>query len=138
MHEGQLKIVDVIRHVTIYMITSMVIFTCEKVSILIVLNTIDFGTICINKLKTIKRCHYKHFLLSEHIPYNKLEKKHCNDDKYGIYSSVQDAMAVCSGDSNCISVYDGNCDESKDNVYLCPVGSSYANSAKSCIYEKGI
>ena len=50
MHEGQLKIVDVIRHVTIYMITSMVIFTCEKVSILIVLNTIDFGTIIVYAL----------------------------------------------------------------------------------------
>ena len=80
--------------------------------------------------------HYKPYLLSGQI-YNKLEKNHCLSDKYGIYNSTEDAMDACSVDSNCQAVYDQHCDESLNNVYLCPIGSSYATSAtSSCIYEK--
>ena len=89
----------------------------------------------INKLKTVIRFPYKPYLLSGHI-YNKLEKNHCNPDKYGIYNSTEDAMDACSVDSNCQAVYDQHCDESLNNVYLCPIGSSYINAPSSCIYEK--
>ena len=65
------------------------------------------------------------------------------DEKYGEYSSVEDAKSACSADSNCQAVYDGGCDESQDDVYLCSLGQIYRNSdgndlwESSCIYEKG-
>ena len=65
-----------------------------------------------------------------------MELKHCWGDKYGNYDSVEDAKAACSLDPNCQSVYDRDCDDSTNDVYLCPLGSSYENSSSSCIYDR--
>ena len=61
---------------------------------------------------------------------------HCAADKYGSYNSVEDAEAACSMDYNCQSVYDKGCDESFNDVYLCPLGSTQRTTGSHCIYEK--
>ena len=88
----------------------------------------------------MKHFKYKTCLLLGQI-YNKLEKKHCSPYKYGSYHSVDDAKAACSVDANCQAIYDQACGGVWDgygsaDVYLCSIGSSYASSSSSCIYEK--
>ena len=81
------------------------------------------------------------FDLAPTTSYTKLSLKHCWTQKYNVYSTVAAAQAACTADSNCKAVYDQGCDQSTNDVYLCPTlysGSlySYSTSSSSCIYEK--
>ena len=71
------------------------------------------------------------------ITYTQLTLKHCNGVEYNSYSTQLAAKQACSLDSNCAGVYDQGCDESADDVFLCPVGTTYETSGSSCILEKG-
>ena len=71
------------------------------------------------------------------IAYTQLALKHCNDVKYNTYNTQLAAKEACTLDSNCAGVYDNGCDEGAGDVYLCPVGTTYASSSSSCILEKG-
>ena len=63
--------------------------------------------------------------------------KHCFYDKYGSYSSLVEAKHACTRDSNCGFVYDNSCDESQNDIYLCPKGINLDSSSSSCIYQEG-
>ena len=85
---------------------------------------------------------YKTYLLLGQL-YNKLENKYCHGTVMeGNYSSVQDAKAACSLDSNCEGVYDDGCDESLNDVYLCSFeskirfGYDLLTGKYSCVYGK--
>ena len=91
--------------------------------------------IYIKRLKTVKCIKYKPYLLSGQ-NYHKVEQYSCWDDKYGLYDSVEDAKAACSLDANCQAVSQSSCDESLNEVFLCPFGASYVSGSVSCIYEK--
>jgi len=67
--------------------------------------------------------------------YTKIEYKRCNPI-YNSYNTVVEAQAACNLDPGCEAVYDYGCNESSDDVYLCPIGSYYGSSIDSCIYEK--
>ena len=54
----------------------------------------------------------------------------------GEFSSVADAKKSCAYDSLCKGVYDNECDESSNDIYLCKVGDQYSSSSSSCIYDK--
>ena len=71
------------------------------------------------------------------ITYTRLANKHCSGVKYNSYSTQLAGKEACSLDSNCAGVYDQDCDESADDVYLCPVGTAFSNGDLSCILEKG-
>ena len=58
------------------------------------------------------------------------------DNKYGSYSTVNEAKSACLLDSNCQGVYDRFCVQNE--IYLCPVGIAYStDTSSSCIYERG-
>ena len=50
--------------------------------------------------------------------YIKLLYKHCNDDDYGSYDTVDEAKSACNSDSNCNGVYDHYCNGAA-NISLC-------------------
>jgi len=68
--------------------------------------------------------------------FEKLELTHCTNHKYGEFSNVEEAKNSCIRDANCKGVYDYQCDESIDDVYLCMVGYDYETSQSSCVYDK--
>ena len=67
--------------------------------------------------------------------YTKVEKKHCNNDKYGSYETLNDAKSACTSDENCSGVYGYGCDNAY-RFYLCPSTSAAETSSSSCIYVK--
>ena len=77
--------------------------------------------------------------------YKRSEHKSCNYNRYNNrrnrannrYNTVAEAKEACNLDPGCQSVYDGDCDESRNDVYLCPVGTTYSVSSSSCIFQKG-
>ena len=73
------------------------------------------------------------------VDYTTLLDKHCEDDDYGSYSTVDQAKAACNSDSNCIGVYDFECNRNSP-ISLCPTGSDFEESSvsHSCIYQKGM
>ena len=67
----------------------------------------------------------------------KLEDTHCSNNRYGVFANVEDAKVECRRSSSCKAVYDNFCDNSVQDVYLCPVGYDYETSNRgSCVYEK--
>ena len=68
--------------------------------------------------------------------YTKSKTKYCTR-QYNSYNTVAEAKEACNVDLGCEAIYDNNCDESPNDVYLCPIGTSYGVSSTSCIYEKG-
>ena len=66
-----------------------------------------------------------------------MERKHCARGDYNNFGTVEDAKAACNSDVGCQAVYDNDCDYGKTGIHLCPSGTTYENSSKSCIYEKG-
>ena len=61
--------------------------------------------------------------------------KHCFDDKYGNFSTFEDAKSNCTAGSNCQGVYDDECDSS-GSYYLCPLNVALVDSSSSCVYTK--
>ena len=55
---------------------------------------------------------------------------------HGSFDEVKTAEDRCAHDSNCKGVWDGGCDESSNDVYLCLVGYNYEYSTSSCVYDK--
>ena len=70
--------------------------------------------------------------------YAKLRSKHCSDDKYGSYTTIEAAQNACTRDNNCQGVYDEGCDAlaGLDGIFLCPKNAPYRTSGSSCIYQK--
>ena len=68
--------------------------------------------------------------------YTKVLQKHCANDDYNSYDTLDQAISVCSSGSGCGGVYDGQCDGT--GFALCPTGIIYGFSDDSCIYHKGI
>ncbi len=67
--------------------------------------------------------------------YIKVEAKHCSDDQYGTFKTLNDARMACTSDKTCSMVYDDVCDN--DVFYLCPIGSAQkASTIGSCLYIK--
>ena len=68
-----------------------------------------------------------------------MPRRHCHDDKYGAYDTLQEAKYACTLDINCSGMYDYDCRGWP--FYLCPKYSIYplANVRKhrSCVYVKG-
>ena len=61
-------------------------------------------------------------------------KKHCFDDQYGSYDSLDEALFVCAMDENCEKIYDNGC---VGGPYtLCPLKSVEMASSGSCLYMK--
>lgn len=69
------------------------------------------------------------------VAYQFMSKKHCNEHRYGSFSSSQEAKQRCSEDRSCKGVYVKSCDQS-DGVHLCYKGYSYDSSSYSCVYNK--
>jgi len=70
---------------------------------------------------------------------NKYEKNnhiHCFTRKYGLYSTLKLAQAGCDLDPDCGGVYDQSCDESSDDIFLCPKDFRQEKSSTSCVYLK--
>merc|ERR1719367_2437229 len=67
--------------------------------------------------------------------FTKLTLKHCNQDKYGTFSTLSAAQSACSADSNCKGVYDPGCND-QGSFFLCPMSATYSASSASCVYEK--
>ena len=65
-----------------------------------------------------------------------LDKKHCYEDRYGSFSTIQSAKDACSNDPNCQGVYDQGCDSDANDIYLCPTSATYETSSSSCIFQK--
>ena len=61
--------------------------------------------------------------------------KKCDKDKYGSYSTINDAKDACRSDENCQGIYNVNCRYS--SFHLCPKGEAYEKSKDSCVYDKG-
>ena len=78
-----------------------------------------------------------HIFVADVADYTKLLDKHCQSDDYGEYSTVDQAKTACDSDSNCIGVYDADCN-GKPQIALCPKGSDFEESQVSCIYQKGV
>ena len=54
-----------------------------------------------------------------------------------MFDNVEDAKVACRRDNSCKAVYDNNCDNSEQDVYLCSVGYDYETSTTgSCVYEE--
>ena len=68
----------------------------------------------------------------------RLELKHCSEDKYGDYSTLEGAQSACTVDSNCQGVYDDDCD-GLGSHYLCPINAQLIvpEPRESCVYTKG-
>jgi len=68
--------------------------------------------------------------------YTMVSKKHCEDDKYGSYSTLGQAHFACEADNNCDGIYDNACNGPP--YHLCPLGADWKDSlfGLSCIYEK--
>lgn len=64
-----------------------------------------------------------------------VDSKHCRKSKYGSYSNLLTAKVSCFEDSQCLGVYDYDCD-GKDNYGLCPISNVTEYSEKSCVYKK--
>ena len=62
------------------------------------------------------------------------KESHCNQDKYGSYSTFVAARTACASDSNCAAVYDENCDDL--DYTLCPVSYVEEYSDRSCLFPK--
>ena len=69
--------------------------------------------------------------------YTPLPRKACYNNTYNRYDNLTEAKAACNLDYGCQAVYDSECNESSDDIYLCPIGTTYENRKSSCIYEKG-
>jgi len=71
------------------------------------------------------------------VAYEKVTDTYCKaaSDSYGNYNSVSAAQAACEADSNCLAVYDENCDN--DEYRLCPPSTFLTSSSVgSCVYPK--
>ena len=68
--------------------------------------------------------------------YKKMDKKHCYDDRYGRFSTIQSAKDACSNDTNCQGVYDQGCNSRANEIFLCPTSATYETSSSSCIFHK--
>ena len=70
--------------------------------------------------------------------FTKLERKHCDKNKYNRYDTLPEAKADCLLDVKCHAVYAKHaCDGGPEGIYLCRRGATYEVSSKSsCIYEK--
>ena len=65
----------------------------------------------------------------------KTVSRHCFDDKYGEYTTLEEAKFACASDEKCEKVYDQGCDD--EGAYtLCPWNSTNFESSVSCIYTK--
>ena len=62
--------------------------------------------------------------------------KQCEDNKYGLFSSIKDAKQACKEDKNCTAIYDRGC--GNGSVYhLCPDRKDILFHADvACIHEK--
>ena len=65
----------------------------------------------------------------------KTGKRHCFDDKYGSYNTLEEAEFACANDEKCEKVYDQGCNNI-DDFTLCPWNSTEFVSSVSCIYTK--
>ena len=69
-----------------------------------------------------------------------LDQKHCDNDGYGSFSTIQSAKDACSKDTNCQGVYDRDCNSVGSNVvddiHLCPTSAKYSKSLSGCIFQK--
>ena len=56
----------------------------------------------------------------------------CTDDYYGRYEHLEEAKEACEKDSNCVAIWDSNCNNY--NFFLCPLGYREKESSSSCLY----
>ena len=68
--------------------------------------------------------------------YKEFLKRQCEDNKYGLFSDIQEAKQACKEDKNCSAVYDVGCDDGSA-YHLCPDKEDIlGDSEVSCIHEK--
>ena len=60
----------------------------------------------------------------------------CSEWRLGTFSTIQSAKDACSKDVNCEAVFDPGCDESANDIYLCPISASYRFAVGYCIFQK--
>ena len=55
------------------------------------------------------------------------------------FDTIDQAKSACSADSNCVAVFDNDCDESAQDIFLCSLNSTISESETGdCIYKKNL
>lgn len=67
--------------------------------------------------------------------YTQRLRSHCGSILAGTFSSYNDAVAACNGNSMCYGVYDNQCDNEKP-FYMCGGPHTWEISPASCVYQK--
>jgi len=67
--------------------------------------------------------------------YTQRLRSHCGSILAGTFSSYNDAVAACNGNSMCFGVYDNQCDN-EEPFYMCGGPHTWEISPASCVYQK--